>query len=244
MTEVSEITALDLAVTRASAVPPERSPAGGLGPAGPTPLRVMPLHYPGDGLHLLSHPGRRTLSLSTPEAAGQQFCCWETHTTPGRGGSRGTSHHVVHDHLAASWLSLGAVMLYADMFVTELTDLGSLAQVFEDTYPATPPPIPLRSRFLIAGFASHIYPIVPDTRKRSRGLWSDLAVHGLGRLAETLALAAQEHAYRSDTGRAPPPAHRRTLIELVRATTLQSRRRDGPTNRAEGFEPLSSEAPQ
>lgn len=177
---------------------------------------MVPLHYPGDGLHLIAHPGIRTVHLGTPEARGQSYRCRQArHPSPSpyTFDSAGVSDA---GGRSKSWLSLGPVLLYAQLFADELTDLGNLEEAFEQAYPGTTPPIPMNRRHLIPTFASHIYPLIPDTRKRSTGLWKDLVVHGLGRFAETLALAAQDRAYRERTGRGAPPAQRRTLVELIR----------------------------
>lgn len=193
------------------------NPAAAASPSAAVPLRVVPLHYPGDGLHLIAHPGLRTVYLGTPEARGQPFCCRQArHPSP-------ISYTVVPAGVSDApgyrqpWLSLGPVLLYAQLFADELTDLVSLEEAFEQAYPGTPPPIPMNRRHLIPTFAPHIYPLVPDTRKRSTGLWKDLVAHGLGRFAETLALAAQDRSYRERTGRGALHTQRRSLVELIRS---------------------------
>lgn len=219
-------------------------PSPAVSPTAVMSLRVVPLHYPGDGLHLIAHPGLRTLTLGTPEARGRLFCCRQArHPSPllYTAGPSGDSDAPGRNK---SWLSLGPVLLYAQLFADELTGLGNLDAAFEQTYPDTPPPIPMNRRHLIATFASHVYPLVPNTHKRSNGLWKDLAAHGMGRFAETLALAAQDRSYRERTGRGAPPAQRHTLVELVRSLPAPPRTppppRKWPWNRPQELEPLES----
>lgn len=181
-------------------------------PRHPRPLPFQPLHYPGDGLHFISSPNGHTAYLGTPESGAQAFCCRHKPTSPAytfrRQPTRGQP---------ATRLSLGPVLLYAQMFVVDQTNLPSLEAAFEQAYPGTPPPIPMTKRDLLSGFASNIYPLVPDTRKRSIGLWKDLVGHGLGRMAEVIALAAQERSSFRAIGRGAPPNSRRQLVELIRS---------------------------
>lgn len=202
--------------SRPTTVAAAPGPAAATSSSAAVPLSVVPLHYPGDGLHLIAHPGLRTVYLGTPEARGQPFCCRQARHPSPIYDSAGPAGVADRPGQRQSWLSLGPVLLYAQLFADDLTNLGSLEQAFEQAYPGTPPPIPMNRRHLIPTFAPHIYPLVPDTRKRSTGLWKDLVGHGLGRFAETLALAAQDRSYRERTGRGAPPAQRRTLVELIR----------------------------
>lgn len=178
-------------------------------PGHPRPLPFQSLHYPGDGLHFITCPNGHIAYLGTPESRAQAFCCRHK-TSPTY-----TPRQQQTPGLPATRLSLGPVLLYAQMFVVDQTNLPSLEAAFEQAYPGTPPPIPMNKRDLLSGFASNIYPLVPDTRKRSAGLWKDLLDHGLGRMAEVIALAAQDKAYRETTGSPAPHQARRLLQDLV-----------------------------
>lgn len=200
-----------------------RGASRGLEPV--TPLRVAYLHYPGDGLHFIEaprHPGHAW--LDTPEAQGRVFRGKAEHN-----GNENSwiSQGSVQDFQGQGFegrdirgrgrLSVGPVMLYAEIFIDQHTSLSGIEAAYRSTYPTSQPPICLTRKSLIKHYILNIYPISPGTNHRSIGLWSDLIDHGLGQLAETMALAAQDRSYRRATGQSAPPPDRRSLVQRIRA---------------------------
>lgn len=199
------------------------------------PLSTAWLHYPGEGIHFLEPPAaEKPIRLNTPEAQGLLFRAVD----PLPDGTIAGAHRKArcgvyvsptgppaylrknspgHFRASGGQLSVGPVLLYAEMFIAGQTELGGVGTAFRSTYPTARPPIDLCPRKLIERYIMNIYPVPLDTAAQSVGLWSDLIDHGLGKLAETIVLAAQDRSYRRATGQPPPPADRRTLVERVRA---------------------------
>lgn len=198
---------------------------GGVCPQ-PQSLRVASLHYPGEGLHWITRPQQSDLvRLPTPE--GEQlpliYCqCGHGSVCGLDGGQRNRDdYNSTHDPTSEGGgegrLSLGPVLLYADIFLARCTDLPDLESAFRSAYPTDRPPIRLARENLLAHYVLNIYPITMDKPKHSIGLFSDLIDHGMGRLADTLALAAQDRSYQSVTGQPASPAQRQRLVDRIRS---------------------------
>lgn len=196
-------------------------------PTGRSPLRTAWLHYPGDGLHFIQAPtpGGHAF-LETPEAGGHAFMLCPTspnispgyllrnprNPTPSGGDATPCSRPPLCPRL-----SVGPVLLYAELFIASQTDLTGVADAFRSTYPTARPPLDLDPGKLVKNYATNIYPIPVEGQTRCNGLWADLISHGLGALAETMVLAAQDRSFRSVTGLPASPRHQQTLVERVRA---------------------------
>lgn len=191
-------------------------------PGGSLPFsRNLPaklIHTPGDGVHFLSLPSPHGHTwLDTPEAANCPHRVFR-----GRGV-----------------ISLGPVLMYAELFIDNHTDLGSLSAAFKQAYPRQDPPIPVDRDHLVRNYIVHIAPLVPNERSTTIALWSDLTDHGLNRLAEVIVLAAQDRAFRKAINKPPTYTHRdivRTLVRSLKPRAISARQT------RQSSSPISTEA--
>ena len=187
----------------------EDLPGGSLSRA--VALPVILVHQPGDGLHYIEQPKPHGHTwLRSPEGHDQCF------------GGRGR-------------LSLGPVLMYADIFIRRYTKLRGVDQAYKQAYPRAAPPFPLDRDWLVRHFIVHVMPIDPGGRRNSIALWNDLTAHGLNRLAEVIVLAAQDKAYRAATHQPPPWPAKDTARHLVQSLCLRHRspaRLPGASSRA------------